>query len=330
MNNKGKIWIIVLVAFSVITTLLTFVFNKDAPPVSAFKIPDSTIDFFKKLSDLGHIKINLVDSLNLDDYNNNKDYGSNESDFKKIEDDNFIIFYRNSNKELKRANKTLEYANEAINPLADFFGRYYYAKDAKNRKLSIYLAISADDFGNISQKIGGSKVDWAAGLTFNSFSSDGDKKCEGIILNSDVQDKENNDLKTVLFHEMAHYNHFQSMDLIHKDGFMNWEVEGLASYFAKDWNKQIPAGINVNEYNLKTDPSNYADSYWMGYHVFAVFEEKFANSGFKKMLTTSFSKSLEIAIPETANESFDVFQNDWRKHCHRLKGKISATKKQIQ
>ena len=319
MNNKGKIWIIGIIAFSFITTLLTFVFNKDAPPISEFKIPDSTIDFFKKLSDLGHIKIKLVDSLNIDDYNNNKDYGSNESELTKIEDDNFIVFYRNSDQELVRAKKTLEYANDAISPLADFFGKYYYAKDAKNRKLSIYLAVSADDFGNISQKIGGSKVDWAAGLTFNSFSSDGDKKCEGIILNSDVQDKESTDLKTVLFHEMAHYNHFQCMDLIHKNGYMNWEVEGLASYFAKDWNKQIPSAININDYNLKTDPSNYVDSYWMGYHVFAVFEEKFANSGFKNMLTTSFSKSLEISITEVSNKSFDAFQNDWRNHCDRLK-----------
>ena len=44
------------------------------------------------------------------------------------------------------------------------------------------------------------------------------------------------------------------------------------------------------------------------------------------MLTTSFSKSLEIAIPEGSNESFDAFQNDWRNHCDRLKGQISATK----
>ena len=330
MNNKSKIWIIGIIAFSFITTLLTFVFNKDAPPVSEFKIPATTLDFFKKLSDLSHIKIKLVDSLKLDDYDNNKDYGSNESDFKKIEDANFIVYYRDSNQELERANKTLQYANEAINPLSDFFGKYYYAKDAKNRKLSIYLAASPDDFGNISQKIGESKVDWAAGLTFNRFTPDGDKKCDGIILNSDVQDQQTNNLKTILFHEMAHYNHFQFMDLIHKNGYMNWEVEGLASYFAKDWNKQIPAAININDYDLKTNPSNYLDNYWMGYHVFAVFEEKFANSKFKNMLTTSFSKSLEISIPESSNESFDAFQNDWRNHCDRLKGQISASKKQIQ
>ena len=94
MNNKSKIWIIGIIAFSFITTLLTFVFNKDAPPVSEFKIPATTLDFFKKLSDLSHIKIKLVDSLKLDDYDNNKDYGSNESDFKKIEDANFIVYYR--------------------------------------------------------------------------------------------------------------------------------------------------------------------------------------------------------------------------------------------
>lgn len=321
MGNK-KNWIIFgLVFFSFLSIVLTFIINRDAPPVSSLEIPQSTIDFFKKLSDLGHIKIKLVDSLEVNDYDNEKDYSDN---FKKLEDENFIIFYRDSEEEYKRANQTLKYANEAIKPLSDFFGKYYFAKDANNRKLSIYLAISADDFGNISQKIGGSKVDWAAGLTFNSFSSDGAKKCEGIILNSDVQDQHTNSLKTVLFHEMAHYNHFQSMDFIHKDGFMNWEVEGLASYFAKDWNKQIPSSVNINNYNLKTNPSDYADSYWMGYHVFDVFEEKYNKVRFKNMLTLSFSKSIEIAISEESNNSFDYFQKDWRIHCNRLKGQISA------
>jgi hypothetical protein len=327
MNNKGKILIIGFIALSLIGTIVTFTFNRQAPPVADLKIPNSTLDFFKKIGDLGHTKFDYVDSLDLGDFDNEKDYDQN---FKTLEDENFIVYYRNNNDEKNRARKTLEFANQAITPLAIFFGKYYYAKDAKNRKLSIYLTVTEEDFANTSQKVGGSSVDWAAGLTFNTFSSLGDKLCEGIILNHYVREHESNDLKTVLFHEMAHYNHFQSMDLIHKDGFMNWEVEGLASYFAKDWNKQIPSSININNYDLKTDPSNYADSYWMGYHVFAVFEEKFDHSGFKNMLRSSFSKSLEISIPEASNESFDDFQNDWRNHCDRLKGEISAVKKQIQ
>lgn len=316
MNPNKRLLFIGFVVLSLFGTILTFIVNRDAPPVSDLEIPQSTKDFFKKISDLGHIKFDYVDSLDLGDFDNDKDYSG---DFKKLEDENFIVYYRDKSGEQTRATKTLQYANQAIAPLTDFFGKYYYAKDVKNRKLPIYLAVSESDFADISQEVGGSRVDWAAGLTFNSFSSNGDKKCEGIILNSDVQDMESNDLKTVLFHEMAHYNHFQCMDLINKNGFMNWEVEGLASYFAKDWNKQIPSGININDYNLKKDPSNYADSYWMGYHVFAVFEEKYSISDFKKMLISSFSKSLEIAIPEVSNGSFELFQNEWRTHCSRLK-----------
>jgi hypothetical protein len=327
MKPKQRIIFIGFIALSIFGTILTFIFNRDAPPVAALEIPKSTKDFFKRISDLGHIKFDFVDSLDLGDFDNDGDYSE---DFKKLEDENFIVYYHDNKNELTRAQKTLEYANMAIPELASFFGKYYYAKDANNRKLAIYLAVSQDDFNATANNIGGSSVDWAAGLTFNSYSSNGDKKCKGIILNSMVQDGESADLKKVVFHEMAHYNHFQCMDLIHKNGYMNWEVEGLASYFAKDWNKQIPSEININDYNLKIDPSNYADSYWMGYHVFDVFEEKYANSGFKNMLIKSFSKSLEISIPEASNESFDAFQNDWRNHCDRLKGQISATKKQIQ
>jgi len=324
MNNKGKIWIIGFIALSFIGTFITFVFNNDAPPVSELKIPDSTVDFFKKIGDLGHTKFDFVDSLDIGDFDNDNDYDHN---FKKLEDENFIVYYRPNNEEKVRAEKTLKYANQAVPELSDFFGKYYYAKDAKNRKLAIYLAVSEDDFAEISQEVGGSTVDWAAGLTFNSFSSDGETICNGIVLNSMVQDGEGTDLKKVVFHEMAHYNHFQCMDLIHKDVFMNWEVEGLASYFAKDECKVIPDNININEYNLLRDPENYIDSYWMGYHVFNVFEEKYQSAGFHDMLAESYSKSLKEAIPNVSGTNFDIFQNTWRAHCNKLKGRLSASRK---
>lgn len=73
--------------------------------------------------------------------------------------------------------------------------------------------------------------------------------------------------------EIAHYNHFQCMDYMRKSEYMNWEVEGIASYFAKDWNKQIPEGSNINSLSLTEDPNNYIDSYWMGYHAFGLAEE---------------------------------------------------------
>ena len=331
MNNKGKIWIIGLVALSFLTTILTFVFNKDAPPISALEIPQSTIDFFKKIGDLDHIKIKFVDSLNTDDYNNNKDFGSKESDFEKIEDDNFIVYYRDSNLELERANKTLQYANESIYHLSDFFGKYYYAKDAKNRKLSIYLAISEDDFAEISEKVGGSTVDWAAGITFNSFSSDGETICNGIVLNSMVQDGESTDLKKVVFHEMAHYNHFQCMDLTRTEKiYMDWEVEGIASYFAKDWNKRIPDNKNINDYSIMESPENYLDSYWIGYHVFSAFEVNYNSNNFHKLIKESYTKSIIDAIPLVSGYNVESFDKIWRLHCNRQKGQLSAIKKQIQ
>jgi hypothetical protein len=261
--------------------------------------------------------------LDLDDFNNDNDYDQN---FKKLEDDNFIVYYRPTSEEATRASKTLKYANQAIPYLSDFFGKYYYAKDAKNRKLAIYLAISEDDFAAISEKVGGSSVDWAAGVTFNSYSSDGETICNGIVLNSNVQEGEASDLKKVVFHEMAHYNHFQCMDLLYKNDFMNWEVEGLASYFAKDWCKIIPEDVNMSQYNLLKDPENYTDSYWMGYHVFNVFEEKYTTSRFREMLNESYSKSLKTAIPEISGTEFSIFQNLWRSHCNRLKGRLSAVK----
>jgi len=312
MNPNKRLLFIGFVVLSLFGTILTFVFNRDAPPVSALEIPKSTIDFFKKLGDIGHIKFDYVDSLDVGDFDNDNDYSG---DFKKLEDDNFIVYFHENSKEQARAERTLQYANMAIPELARFFGKYYYATDAKNRKLAIYLATSQDDFDETATRVGGSTVEWAAGLTFNSFSSNGDKMCEGIVLNHMVQDGEPTDLKKVVFHEIAHYNHFQCMDLLRKSKYMNWEVEGIASYFAKDWNKQIPEGSNINSLSLTEDPNNYIDSYWMGYHAFGLAEKLGCLKG---ILENSYSESLLRAIPKNANCTMSEYDGKWKNHCRSI------------
>jgi hypothetical protein len=312
MYSRKK-WILVSVlSASFLSIILTFLINLDAPPVSALEIPQSTIDFLKKMGDLGHVKFDYVDIFDGDDFNNNKDYSR---DFKKLEDENFIVYYRDNSKEQSRARKTLQYANESIAPLADFFGKYYYAKDVKNRKLPIYLAVSKSDFANISNQVGGSSVEWAAGLTFTSYSSNGDKLCKGIILNAAVRDDGNTDLRTVVFHEMAHYNHFQCMNLLEKTEYMNWEVEGLASYFANDWNKTIPPRANLTDYSLMSDPPNYSDAYWMGYHAFSLANDM---GSLQKILQNSYSKSLIEVIPNHVGCSMSQYNAKWRKHCSKF------------
>ena len=312
MDNRKKWLLLGLVSFSFLSIVLTYIFNRDAPPVAALEIPKSTIDFFKKLGNIGHIKFDFVDSLDFGDFDNDNDYSG---DFKKLEDDNFIVYFHENSKEQARAEKTLQYANMAIPELVRFFGKYYYATDAKNRKLSIYLATSKADFDETAKSVGGSTVEWAAGLTFNSFSLIGDKICKGIVLNHMVQDGDPTDLKKVIFHEIAHYNHFQCMDLMRKSEYMNWEVEGIASYFARDWNKQIPEGSNINSLSLTEDPNNYIDSYWMGYHAFGLAEELGCMKG---ILENSYSESLLRAIPKNANCTMSEYDGKWRDYCRSI------------
>jgi hypothetical protein len=315
MESRKKWMFLGIVSFSLLSIVFTFIFNQKAPPVSALEIPQSTKDYFKKLGDLGHIKFDFVDSLDLGDFDNASDYST---DFSKLEDDNFVIYYRNKPEEAKRAKQTLDYANQAIPQLASFFGRFYYAKDVRNHKLPIYLAVSSSDFSGICDDVGGSTVDWAAGLTFNSVSFTGDKLCLGIVLNGSVRDGETTDLKKVIFHEMAHYNHFQCIDFLRKGSYMNWEIEGLASYFARDWNERIPSGTNLSSFSLQHDPDNYLDSYWMGYHAFNVADE---SGSFKSILASSYTNSLMAAIPENASCTMDQFDEKWRKHCNSILSK---------
>jgi hypothetical protein len=312
MDSRKKYIILGFVFVSFLSTVVTLIVYRDAPPVSALEIPQSTKDFFKRIGDLGHLKFDFEDSLDVEDYNNNNDY---DVGLKKLEDDNFIIYYSNVSTEFSRAKKTLKYANEAIPKLAEFFGKYYYPKYAKNRKLSIYLGHTKRSFDELCEKLAGSSVGWAAGITVNTFSSNGDKLCNGIILNSMVQDGESTDLKKVIFHEMAHYNHFQCMDLLSKSEYLNWEVEGLASFFAKDWNKEIPDDAKINQYSLQRDPENYGDAYWMGYHAFGLVDK---TGRLQKTLQNSFSKSLLVTIPEVSGCTMSDFDSNWRIYCNKI------------
>ena len=206
----------------------------------------------------------------------------------------------------------MKYANAAIAELANFFGKYYYPKDVNNRKLSIYLASSKENFTELCNIISGSSVDWAAGITVNTISSDGDYLCKGIILNSMVQDGGLTDLKKVVFHEMAHYNHFHSFDLLAKSEYLNWEVEGLASYFAQDWNKEIPQDAKINQYSLQRDPEEYRDSYWMGYHAFMLVDQV---GSLSDVLRSSYTNSLTEVIPSSVGCTMSDYDVKWRKHC---------------
>jgi hypothetical protein len=282
---------------------------------------ESTKDFFRKLGDSSDFRIRWVEEIGDDDYSNENDY-SNE--LININDDNFIVYYLDNEVESKRASQTLEYANQAIPELINFFGKYGYAKDANRRKVPVYLASSAEHYQELIKEMcsdSAPPIQNSVGLCLTTISSDGSKKCEAILINYQVratddvsmeEDVNITDLKTVLFHEMAHYNHYFCMDLTRKSKYFNWELEGVAVYFAQDWNRKIPTDAQLKNINLVHDATDYKNSYWMGYHAFYLLNQK---NLLEKILKLSYDAEIIQCIEEITSEPIDIFVDAWRSHC---------------
>jgi len=282
---------------------------------------DSTKDFFRKVGDSSDYRIKWVDKIEDEEYDNQTDF---RTDLISLENENFVVYYPNNEIENERARKTLEYANLAVPELIKFFGSYGFSKETKGRKVPIYLAGSQSDYNRLFLEIVGCEsppIAESAGLCSTSISSDGSMKCNGIFINYQCRStselslpKDINpiDLKVVLFHELAHYNHHFCIDFTRKDKYFNWEGEGVAVFFAKDWGSSIPSDAKPELISLLSDTGDYRDSYWVGYHALLLLNNK---GVLDKVLKLSYTSDITDCIESVTQEGIDLFITEWQNHC---------------
>jgi len=285
---------------------------------------DATKDFFRKVGDSSDYRIKWVDKIEDEEYDNQTDY---RTDLISIENENFVVYYANNEIENERARKTLEYANLAVPELIKFFGSYGFSKETKGRKVPIYLAGSQSDYNRLFLEIVGGEsppIAESAGLCSTSLSSDGSMKCNGIFINyqcrstselSSPKDINLIDLKVVLFHELAHYNHHFCIDFTRKDKYFNWEGEGVAVFFAKDWGSSIPSDAKPEFISLLSDTGDYRDSYWIGYHALLLLNSK---GVLDKVLKLSYTSDITDCIESVTQEGINSFIEEWQNHCKSL------------
>ena len=285
---------------------------------------DSTKDFFRKIGDSSDFRIKWVDKIEDEEYDNQTDY---RTDLISIENENFVIYFLDNEIENKRAQKTLEYANLAVPELIKFFGSYGFPKETKGRKVPIYLAGSQEEYNRLVLEIVGGEsppITESAGLCSTSRASNGSMKCNGIFINyqsrstselSPPKDINLSDLKLVLFHELAHYNHHFCIDYTRKDKYFNWEAEGVAVFFAKDWGSSIPSNAKPELISLSSDTGNYTDSYWVGYHALLLLNNK---GVLDKVLKLSYTSDITDCIESVTQEGIDSFIEEWQHHCKSL------------
>lgn len=291
------------------------------PPMSNGDIPQSTIDWFNGIwndsTDIGGI-YDTIDR-NPDDWTKYEDIDS----MHRLEDDLFVIYYsaKDSVVERKKAIISQRYAHEAV-PIGELFMKNYPYPDSINgRKLPIYLAKTVDDFRSICEQLGhGDPGTWAIGLYCFQYSVSG-VYTDGIIISpeawavSDGQIDENtkdDDLKQTLWHEMNHFMYFTNWDFTQTSEPNLWFTEGLAEYFAGNYDRLREVG-NYNNLSLTEDFRGGGNTeYWAGLSAYLCFENSFGKSQVSNMVAYSYQNSVEESVKKTIpSYSISLWDSQW-------------------
>ncbi|MBR5103054.1 MAG: hypothetical protein IKV05_00015 [Bacteroidales bacterium] len=234
----------------------------DAPLTEAV-IPESTLAFLDSLSKRllsgdDHLVLHRVDSINVDSWNNDHDFGRRDSNgFYVYEEDTMFVIYSDKNDSELLA-KTLEYARSAVRPLEQVMGQYYYPYMVNGRKLPLYLCTDEDNYQYACRSLCNDEDDYSNtwGLCVQSYCGY-DVLAQGITLNygsmSRISRDPDLDLKATIWHEMNHYVYFQSIDLSKEITMHTWMYEGLAEYFSSNVKRQTTSLDSVEKKAVYTN-----------------------------------------------------------------------------
>lgn len=310
-----------IVAIGLVYAIISLELKKQRSHTNA-DIPQSTIDWFEGLK-IDRTDISgIYDTIkrNPDDWT--KYEGVDSMLF--IEDEYFVIYYsaKDSVAEHNKALVCQRYAHEAI-PNAKLFMKSYPCPDSLNgRRLPIYLAKTVEDFRNICIQLGhGGPETWAIGMYCFRF---GGPKVytDGIIVSPEAWSESDNQIenstkdknfKRVLWHEMNHFIYFTNWDYTQTATPKLWFTEGLAEYFAGNYDRLIEVG-DYNKLNLTEDFRGGGNiEYWAGLSAYLCLEKLFSIASVSDVVFNSYKQSIDESVKMILpNYSLTAWNNDWQ------------------
>lgn len=311
MNKKTTI---IFIKCGVVFLLLGLLVGKiydiglHRPPLMFANIPEATQIFIKQLGrDSRDLGLSYTKQGPFD-WDNNEDLGNDENEKWKSESDaNFVVYYHPGNDATwqSRAQEVLHQAQENIDYLKDFMGKYYYADDMNGRRLAIYLPETEDLYKQtISSLMEGGSGQGAAGTTGITITQVGPLGCmtRGIVLSPICFENPSNGVngyKRVLKHEMCHYVFFSSLDYSKNIRHYAWVSEGIAEYFSNYRNHKPVFGtdsINTIKQSChlnKEFPLENNSSYWAGESFFGFLEAEKGKDAVKNFVKNAYTHSTD-------------------------------------
>lgn len=288
------------------------------------KIPTETINFLNKLLDSIDQYVKYDPMPDKKDWDNHNDEGENDRRLERLEDEYFIVYFAKNNEgEKGKAEKVLGWAHEAILPLEDLMGKYYYPLDVKGRKLPIYLA---DSQANYTRIIGRLKNDpnikeqtgsW--GMYLCSYSTYG---CltKGIVIHPDPW-RQDLSAKQTLWHEMNHYVFYTSLNYGKPITPYLWASEGIAEYFAKGVQHVRMGREQINRLrneHLNKRFDHFIDNYVGGHSVYTVMVTQYGEDKLNAFLQICYKEPMSGAYPSALRISERQFESVWKSYLERL------------
>ena len=279
------------------------------------EIPEETIRFLDSLSNKMDLLIRYDPGIRPEDWKNRYNYGEDPATgLKKIEDDNFIIYFDESKKETSKAEKILRWANDAIPELAGMLGKYPYPADVNGRKLPIYLADTDGEYLRIASILHGSpyKDLGSVGLYFSRYSRMGNLTI-GILLRQKIWTNDTY-AREVLWHEMNHYGYFTLIEYDKAVRPYMWFYEGLAEYFSQSRTLKL-TGYQIEQcrnYTLSSTFPSYNANYWGGESVYRFLEDKYGKEDVGTFIRGTYANTVDYSSSTAFNKSLSLIESEWK------------------
>jgi len=292
-------------------------------PLRYAEIPQETKDFFRGIERAGgdivaRFREEPVEESWRNETNEGEDAGNG---FFKLEDDDFIVYYHPGDDNAAKANLLFAAAKRAVRPLADLFGKYYHPADANGRKLALYVCRDRAEFERLST----SRNPYAVAVASMTFSPTG-ALCHGLFFAPETftsvgwrpgDAASSLRVQRTVWHEMAHYVFFSSLDLSTPLRHPQWVTEGVADYASGDTDRLRevdPAGIiPLTEFETgKYSGVWLRSAYWIGYTAFVFMGEHYSPDNVRRFLQLSYRNPTQRSIEQATGVSFAQFDSDWQ------------------
>ena len=311
---------------------------KQSIPLRYAKIPEETKRFLRELERLaGDVRIRFIEDPIEDLWGDETNEGEDpRTGLAKMEDENFIFYYHRSPDEKAKAEVVASAGRRAIIPLAKLFGKYYYPKDCNGRKLAFYICEDREEYYRLS----GTTNRYSIAVTSLLFSPSG-VICRGIYFapetfvdtGPDFQSgfSERNwrrgnheEVQETVWHEMAHFVYFSSLDLSKPLWQPQWVTEGIAEYFSENRDRLREANLRnlipLSQFESPDMRDKWISSaYWIGYTAFLYMEKDYTRNGIRRFLSHNYRLPPSPAVERALSVPFDQFDKSWQNYLRSLR-----------